>query len=61
MSVQTQIDRLNAVKELIRTNLVAQGITVPADTMLEEMALLIKTELPNAVIATLPVYNGEVV
>ncbi len=38
MSVQTQIDRLNAVKERIRTNLVAQGITVPEDTMLEAMA-----------------------
>jgi hypothetical protein len=38
MSVQTQIDRLNAIKGRIRTNLVAQGITVPADTMLEEMA-----------------------
>lgn len=41
MSVQTQIDRLNAVKERIRTNLVAQGITVPADTTLDEMATLI--------------------
>lgn len=38
MSVQSQIDRLNAIKERIRTNLVAQGITVPEDTMLEEMA-----------------------
>ena len=38
MSVQTQIDRLNEVKNRIRTNLVAQGITVPADTMLDEMA-----------------------
>lgn len=38
MSVQSQIDRLNEVKERIRTNLVAQGITVPADTMLAEMA-----------------------
>lgn len=41
MSVQTQIDRLNAVKERIRTNLVAQGITVPVDTTLDEMATLI--------------------
>ena len=38
MSVQSQIDRLNAIKERIRTNLVAQGVAVPADTMLEEMA-----------------------
>lgn len=38
MSVQSQIDRLNAIKERIRTNLVAQGIAVPADAMLEEMA-----------------------
>ena len=38
MSVQTEIDRLNAVKERIRTNLVAQGITVPEDTMLDAMA-----------------------
>jgi hypothetical protein len=38
MSVQSQIDRLNAVKERIRTNLIAQGVTVPDNTMLEEMA-----------------------
>ena len=41
MSVKSQIDRLNAVKDRIRTNLVAQGITVPADTTLDEMATLI--------------------
>ena len=41
MSVQSQIERLNAIKERIRTNLVAQGITVPSDTMLEEMATMI--------------------
>lgn len=41
MSVQSQIDRLNAVKNRIRTNLAAQGITVPADTTLDEMATLI--------------------
>ena len=61
MSVQSQIDRLNTIKNQIRINLVAQGVTVPADTKLEEMAILIKTELPKAVIAALPVYNGEVV
>jgi hypothetical protein len=38
MSVQSQIDRLNAIKQRIRTNLVAQGITVPEDTKLEAMA-----------------------
>ena len=38
MSVQNSIDRLNAIKARIRTNLVAQGITVPEDTVLEEMA-----------------------
>lgn len=38
MSVQTSIDRLNAIKARIRTNLVAQGITVPEDAVLEEMA-----------------------
>lgn len=38
MSVQSQIDRLNAVKQRIRTNLVAQGVTVPDDTKLEAMA-----------------------
>lgn len=38
MSVQSQIDRLNAIKQRIRTNLVAQGITVPEDAMLEAMA-----------------------
>ncbi len=38
MSVQSQIDRLNAIKERIRTNLVAQGVAVPVDAMLEDMA-----------------------
>lgn len=38
MSVQSQIDRLNTIKQRIRTNLVAQGITVPDDTKLEAMA-----------------------
>jgi hypothetical protein len=38
MSIQTSIDRLNSIKERIRTNLVAQGITVPADTVLADMA-----------------------
>lgn len=41
MSVRTQIDRLNAIKARIRMNLAAQGIAVPADTMLEEMATMI--------------------
>lgn len=38
MSVQSQIERLNNIKERIRVNLIAQGVTVPADAMLEEMA-----------------------
>ena len=38
MSVQNSIDRLNAIKARIRTNLAAQGITVPEDSVLEEMA-----------------------
>ncbi len=38
MSIQSEIDRLNAIKERIRTNLVAQGVTVPADTVLADMA-----------------------
>jgi len=41
VSVQSEIDRLNAIKERIRTNLVAQGIEVPSDTMLSEMAEMI--------------------
>lgn len=41
MSVRSQIDRLNAIKDRIRTNLIAQGVAVPEDTMLEEMAMLI--------------------
>lgn len=41
MSVQTQIDRLNAVKERIRVNLAAQGVAVPAASTLDEMAALI--------------------
>ena len=43
MSVQSQIERLTAIKERIRTNLVAQGIVVPADAMLDEMATQILT------------------
>ena len=39
--IQDEVDRLNAVKSRIRTNLVAQGITVPSDTMLDEMATMI--------------------
>lgn len=38
MSVQSQIERLNAIKERIRTNLIAQGVAIPEGTMLEEMA-----------------------
>lgn len=38
MSIQSEIERLNAIKERIRTNLVAQGVTVPEDTVLSEMA-----------------------
>lgn len=38
MSVRSQIDRLNAIKDRIRTNLIAQGVAVPEDTMLGEMA-----------------------
>ena len=38
MSVQSQIERLNNIKERIRVNLIAQGVAVPADAMLEEMA-----------------------
>lgn len=38
MSVQSSIERLNTIKARIRTNLVAQGITVPEDTVLSEMA-----------------------
>lgn len=38
MSIKSEIDRLNAIKERIRTNLVAQGVTVPADTVLADMA-----------------------
>lgn len=38
MSVQSSIERLNAIKARIRTNLVAQGVTVPEDTVLAEMA-----------------------
>lgn len=41
MSVQSEIDRLNAIKERIRTNLIAQGVTVPDDTVLSEMAEMI--------------------
>lgn len=38
---QNEVDRLNAVKNRIRTNLVSQGVIVPADAVLDEMATLI--------------------
>lgn len=38
MGVQNSIDRLNSIKERIRVNLVAQGLTVPDDAMLADMA-----------------------
>ena len=38
MSLQNSIDRLNSIKERIRTNLAAQGIAVPADAVLANMA-----------------------
>ena len=38
MAIQSSIDRLNSIKERIRTNLAAQGITVPADAVLADMA-----------------------
>lgn len=41
MSVRTQIERLNAIKSRMRTNLVAQGVTVPADTVLDSMAEMV--------------------
>lgn len=41
MSVQSEIDRLNAIKERIRINLIAQGVTVPDATVLSEMAEMI--------------------
>lgn len=37
-TVREQLDRLAAIKERMRTNLVAQGVTVPAETMLDAMA-----------------------
>ena len=38
MSIQSEIERLNLIKERIRTNLVAQGLAVPADAVLADMA-----------------------
>ena len=38
MSILSEIERLNSIKERIRTNLVAQGITVPEDAVLADMA-----------------------
>lgn len=37
-TVREQVERLAAIKERMRTNLVAQGVTVPDDTMLDAMA-----------------------
>ena len=38
MSLQNSIDRLNSIKERIRVNLIAQGVAVPADAVLADMA-----------------------
>lgn len=40
-TVQEQVNRLAAIKERMRTNLVAQGVTVPAETMLDSMAEMV--------------------
>lgn len=52
MSVRSQIDRLNAIKNSIRTNLIAQGVAVPEGTMLEEMAMLILSVAGNDYVLT---------
>lgn len=38
MSIRSEIERINSIKERIRTNLVAQGLVVPEDSVLAEMA-----------------------
>lgn len=43
MSVQTQIDRLEAAKEAISTAIAGKGVTVPDGTMLDGMAPLIES------------------
>ena len=43
MSVQTQIDRLEAAKEAISTAIAGKGVTVPDGTMLDGMAALIES------------------
>ena len=52
MSGRSQIDRLNAIKNRIRTNLIAQGVAVPEGTMLEEMAMLILSVAGNDYVLT---------
>lgn len=58
MSVQSQIDRINAIKERIRTNLVAQGVTVPDDTTLDEMATQILSVAGEDGVSATHSWNG---
>lgn len=60
MSVQNSVDRLNAIKARIRTNLVAQGITVPEDTVLEEMAEQILSVAGQDGVSATHSWNGTV-
>lgn len=60
MSVQNSIDRLNAIKARIRTNLVAQGITVPEDSVLSEMAEQILSVAGEDGVSATHSWNGSV-
>lgn len=42
MSIQTQIDRVTGAKSAIRAAIIEKGVDVPADTMIDGMAPLIR-------------------
>lgn len=43
MSVQAELERLRAAKELLRVNLQGKGVSVPEDASINDMAALVAT------------------
>lgn len=41
MSVQSELERLRAAKELLRVNLQGKGVSVPEDASINDMAALV--------------------
>lgn len=56
MSVQTELDRLNAAKNSLKTAIDGKGVAVPDSTKLDGYSALVE-QIES--IADVPVYNGE--